>query len=100
MRGPDEKVKRRAKERSEGGVWVLGSSVWVPWALEGRLPLLFDSDMHMEFDTGALVASGGVLTAVRLRARRANALRSVGATRDSQSMITIHGAGWVSGGRT
>ena len=52
-------VKRRAKERSEGVVWALGSSVWVPWALESRLPLLSDSDMHMEFDPGALVASGG-----------------------------------------
>ena len=78
-------VKRRAKERSEGGVWALGSLAWVPWALESRLPLLFDSDMHMEFDSSALVASGGVLTAVRLRARRANALESARVFRDYQS---------------
>ena len=47
MRGPDEKVKRRAKERSEGGVWVLGSSVGVPWPSESRLILLFDSEIRM-----------------------------------------------------
>jgi hypothetical protein len=84
-------VKRRAKERSEGGVWALGSSVWVPWALESRLPLLSDSDMHMKFDPGALVALGWVLTAVHLRARRANASANRSRSRDSESMLRMHG---------
>ena len=30
-------VKRRAKERSEGGIWALVSSVWVPWAMQRPL---------------------------------------------------------------
>ena len=91
-------VKRRAKERSEGGVWALGSSVWVPWALESRLPLLSDSEIRLEVDPGALVASGEVLTAVHLRARRANASANRSRSRDSESMLRMHGEACASRG--
>ena len=65
MRGPHEKVKLRAKERSEGGVWVLSSSVGVPWPSEILLILLFDSEIRMVRTEHASSARTSARRAVR-----------------------------------